>query len=88
VEPRACDARHTTLYVSPQTGEVVARRNDLWRAFDFVWMLHIMDYDEREDFNHPLLIATAATALLFVLSGLGMLGYSFIACSWRHRGPR
>jgi uncharacterized iron-regulated membrane protein len=71
------DARDTTLYVSPQTGAVVARRNDLWRVFDFVWMLHIMDYEEREDFNHPLLIATAGTALLFVLSGGLMLFFSF-----------
>ncbi len=72
------DARDTTLYVSPQGGTVVARRNDLWRAFDFVWMLHIMDYEEREDFNHPLLVTTAATALLFVFSGLGMLFFSFV----------
>jgi uncharacterized iron-regulated membrane protein len=72
------DARDTTLYISPQTGAVVARRNDLWRAFDFVWMLHIMDYEEREDFNHPLLIATAGTALLFVLSGAAMLFFSFV----------
>jgi uncharacterized iron-regulated membrane protein len=71
------DARDTTLYVSPRDGTVVARRNDLWRAFDFVWMLHIMDYEEREDFNHPLLVATAGTALLFVLSGAGMLFFSF-----------
>jgi uncharacterized iron-regulated membrane protein len=71
------DARDTTLYISPQTGAVVARRNDLWRAFDFVWMLHIMDYEEREDFNHPLLIITAGTALLFVLSGGLMLFFSF-----------
>lgn len=71
------DARNTTLYVSPQSGTVVARRNDLWRVFDFFWMLHIMDYREREDFNHPLLVGTAATAMLFVLSGLAMLVYSF-----------
>ena len=71
------DARDTTLYIAPQTGAVVARRNDLWRTFDFVWMLHIMDYEEREDFNHPLLVATAATALLFVMTGLGMLVWSF-----------
>ena len=71
------DERDTTLYISPQTGAVVARRNDLWRTFDFVWMLHIMDYDEREDFNHPLLVATAATALLFVVSGMFMLFFSF-----------
>jgi hypothetical protein len=74
---RFADARDTTLYVSPRDGAVVARRNDLWRTFDFVWMLHIMDYDEREDFNHPLLIATAATALLFVISGIFMLVFSF-----------
>jgi uncharacterized iron-regulated membrane protein len=71
------DERDTTLYISPDTGQVVARRNDLWRAFDFVWMLHIMDYEGREDFNHPLLIVTAATALLFVITGLFMLGFSF-----------
>ena len=67
----------TALYVSPSTGDVVARRNNLWRIFDFVWMLHIMDYEEREDFNHPLLVAAAGTALLFVLSGLVMLFFSF-----------
>ena len=71
------DERDTTLYISPQTGLVVARRNDLWRTFDFVWMLHIMDYGERENFNHPLLVATAATALLFVVTGLFMLAWSF-----------
>lgn len=71
------DARDTTLYISPQTGAVVARRNDLWRAFDFVWMLHIMDYEGREDFNHPLLVAAAGTALLFVFSGGFMLFFSF-----------
>jgi hypothetical protein len=71
------DERHTALYVSPATGEVVARRNDLWRIFDFVWMFHIMDYRERENFNHPLLITAAATALLFVITGLAMLVYSF-----------
>lgn len=74
---RFADERNTALYVSPATGEIVARRNDLWRMFDFVWMLHIMDYQGREDFNHPLLIGTAASALLFLVTGLFMLFYSF-----------
>ncbi len=74
---RFADDRATALYVSPATGDVVARRNDLWRLFDFVWMLHIMDYEGREDFNHPLLIATAASALLFLITGLVMLVFSF-----------
>ena len=67
------DDRNTAIYVSPRSGEVVARRNDWWRLFDFVWMLHIMDYDQRDDFNHPLLVATAVSALAFVFSGLWML---------------
>ncbi len=74
---RFADDRATAVYVSPATGDVVARRNDLWRVFDFVWMLHIMDYEGREDFNHPLLIATAASALLFLFTGLTMLVFSF-----------
>jgi len=79
------DVRNTAVYVSPDTGAVVARRNDLWRVFDFVWMLHIMDYEEREDFNHPLLVVSALTALLFTLSGLTMLWFSFRP---RPGGPR
>jgi uncharacterized iron-regulated membrane protein len=71
------DERNTAIYVSPDSGAVVARRNDLWRFYDFFWMLHIMDYQERESFNHPLLVATAVTALLFVATGLVMLFFSF-----------
>lgn len=67
------DDRDTTIYISATTGAVVARRNCLWRIFDVLWMLHIMDYSERESFNHPLLQISAATALAFVLSGLLML---------------
>ena len=67
------DSRDTAIYVSATTGAVVARRNCLWRLFDVLWMLHIMDYSERESFNHPLLQISAATALAFVLSGLLML---------------
>jgi PepSY-associated TM region len=74
---RFADDRATALYVSPASGDIVARRNDLWRLFDFVWMLHIMDYEDREDFNHPLLIVTAASALLFLFTGLAMLVFSF-----------
>ena len=56
----------------------MARRNDWWRLFDVVWMLHIMDYDTRDDFNHPLLIVSAATALLFALSGVVLLTLSLL----------
>ncbi|WP_223671272.1 PepSY domain-containing protein [Kangiella shandongensis] len=64
------DDDETRVYVSQHSGEVVARRNDTWRLFDFFWMLHIMDYDERTDFNNPLLIFAALLAILMSISGL------------------
>lgn len=66
-----------TLYFSPVTGELVARRHELWRIFDFVWMLHIMDYDERENVNNLLLRTFTWAAVLMALSGGWLLVYSF-----------
>lgn len=71
--------QNTHLYISPVTGDVLTRRNKPWRLFDFLWMLHIMDYSEREDFNHPLLTAASALAVLTSLSGLIL---------WIHRIPK
>jgi PepSY-associated TM region len=67
------DAEQLSVYVEADTGRVAARRSNLWRAFDVMWALHIMDYREREDFNHPLLVAVTALALLMTLAGLVLL---------------
>lgn len=66
-----------TFYLSPVTGELLSRRHELWRVFDFVWMLHIMDYDERENVNNPLLRAFTWGAVLMALSGIWLLIYAF-----------
>lgn len=58
------------IYVHAWTGEVTARRNAKWRVFDFFWMLHVMDYSAREDFQHPLLTFFAVLAVLASASGL------------------
>ena len=63
------------LYIDPVNGEVLSRRSRKWRIFDFFWMLHIMDYGEREDFHHPLLTAAALLAVLSALSGILLWGY-------------
>src|SRR3546814_8614414 len=63
------DGEGTTLYVSGQDGRVLERRNDTWRIFDFVWMLHIMDYTGRQDFNNPLVIMAGSGGLWIALSG-------------------
>ncbi len=67
------DRLNTRLYISPNTGQVVSRRNDVWRLYDFFWMLHIMDYGERVDFNNPLVKAASAAGFLFALTGLIMV---------------
>lgn len=67
------DRLQTRLYISQDTGEVTARRNKVWRLYDFFWMLHIMDYGERENFNNPLIRTASATGLVFAISGLYLL---------------
>ncbi|WP_020653935.1 PepSY domain-containing protein [Massilia niastensis] len=67
----------TTLYFSPYTGDLVARRHELWRWFDFLWMFHIMDYEERENVNNTLLRVASISGLAFALSGAWLLIYSF-----------
>lgn len=67
------DADKTTLYIDPATAAVRARRSDTWRFYDLFWRLHVMDYDDGEDFNHPLLITSAGAALFVALTGLILL---------------
>ncbi|TQV73941.1 2Fe-2S iron-sulfur cluster binding domain-containing protein [Aliikangiella marina] len=73
------DAESTSLYIDAKTGNVMGAKTDTWRLFDFFWMLHIMDYGERNDFNHALIIFAAAISCFIALSGLLML---FSAFKW------
>lgn len=66
-----------TFYISPVTGELVSRRHDLWRTFDFVWMFHIMDYDDRQDVNNVLIRVFTWLAVATAASGAWLLLYSF-----------
>lgn len=45
------DKARTRLYISPQTGELLKTRTRLWRAFDFMWMLHVTGYPDRDNIN-------------------------------------
>jgi len=78
------DWLETTLYVHPDTGALVARRHRLWRWYDFLWMLHIMDYDVRE--APTGIVPRVATVLgtVTIASGVWLLYFSF----WRPRTVR
>lgn len=69
---RAYDADKSSLrvYVDPRSGDVVAIRNTAWRAWDFLWMLHIMDYDDRDDIGTWLLKLFSLLALLTAIAGI------------------
>ncbi|WP_395338301.1 hypothetical protein PN836_011205 [Ningiella sp. W23] len=71
---------NTSFYMHRYTGEVLKVRSDLWRLFDIFWMLHIMDYESREDFNNPLLILSAVIALFFTVTGMMLVFF------WLKRG--
>jgi hypothetical protein len=62
-----------SLYFHPLTGKLEKVRTPLWYSFDFMWGLHIMDWSSRENFNSWWLRATTVFALLFALSGAGLV---------------
>ena len=67
----------STLYFLPDTGQLRSKRTDLWRWFDILWMLHIMDYETREEINNNLLRVASSIGLLLALTGVGLLFHSF-----------
>jgi len=63
----------TNFYIHSSTGEVLAVRTGWWRMYDFMWGLHIMDLQTREDTSHPVLIVFAVLGLLGSLIGITLL---------------
>jgi uncharacterized iron-regulated membrane protein len=74
------DEANSSYYVSGTTGEVLERRNDSWRWWDFFWMLHNMDYANRTSFNHPLIITVG-----FAMAWLAVTGFWLLfRTMWKH----
>jgi hypothetical protein len=63
----------THFYVDAASGEVVARRTGWWRIYDFMWGLHIMDPQTREDTHNPWVIGFGLLALVMTLLALVLL---------------
>ncbi len=63
----------TNLYIRADTGEVIAARTGWWRFYDFMWGLHIMDLQTREDTSHPVLIVFALLGVIGSLLGCALL---------------
>lgn len=84
---RFADGEGATAYVAAELGEVRRIRNTRWRTFDFLWMLHTMDYRGRDDFNNVVLRAFSVLGLLTVLSGFTVFALTSPAIRRRRRTP-
>ncbi|WP_299819058.1 PepSY domain-containing protein [uncultured Pontibacter sp.] len=67
----------TTVYVATERGEVTKFRNNKWRVFDFMWMLHTMDYEGRDNFGNWLLRAFSVAGMVTILSGFALYFVSY-----------
>ena len=63
----------THFYVDGGSGEIVARRTRWWRIYDFMWGLHIMDLQGREETNNPWVVTFAALSVLMALLAIVLL---------------
>jgi hypothetical protein len=79
------DGAGRALYVAADTGAVTARRSTLWRVYDFLWGLHIMDWRAHEDFNNPLLIFATILALVVTVAGIVLLPGRLGFTAWLRR---
>lgn len=70
---QASFADGTHLYIDADTGEVLALRTRFWRAYDFMWGLHIMDPRTREDTSNLFLWVLGGIALASGLLGSALL---------------
>jgi uncharacterized iron-regulated membrane protein len=82
------DEANRALYVAQDTATVTARRSTLWRIFDFLWSLHIMDFENHEDFNTPLLIGATALSLVMILAGIVLFPSRLGFNAWLRRRRR
>ncbi len=73
------------VYVSAETGQIGAVRNTRWRIFDFLWMLHTLDYKSRDDINNYLLRGFSLVGIVTITSGFALFFVSSPALRRRIR---
>ena len=70
IETISEDSKEINVYVDPFSKEIVAVRSNQWRIWDFMWGIHIMDWDERDNIGNIFLKIFSILALLSALSGI------------------
>ena len=75
------DSEKINVYVDPFSKKIVAIRSTQWRIWDFMWGIHIMDWNERDNISNIFLKIFSFLALASALSGI----YLFFNTSNRRR---
>lgn len=60
---------NSVIYISANKGTFERIRSQNWRIFDFLFMLHILDFDQRDNFNNVLLRGFSILSLITIFSG-------------------
>ena len=84
VESKNQDNEKINVYVDPFSKKIVAIRSTQWRIWDFMWGIHIMDWNERDNISNIFLKIFSILALASALSGI----YLFFNSSNRRRAAR
>ncbi|MCM8557526.1 PepSY domain-containing protein [Sphingomicrobium sediminis] len=71
----------TRFYVERDSGRIAAVRTGWWRAFDFMWGIHIMDLQTREHISNNWVRIFALLAMLTTLMALVLLPVA----TWRRK---
>lgn len=77
----------THFYVDGGSGEIIARRTRWWRFYDFMWGLHIMDLEGREDMHNPWVVSFAALSIGMVLLAFVLLPMTIRRRSRKRSAP-
>lgn len=59
-----------SIYVSAQSGQLVGKRHEFWRLFDWMFRFHIMDYGDDEEIDNMLLFWITLIGILACIFGL------------------
>ena len=75
IESSNKNSKNINIYIDPYSAKIVAIRSNQWRIWDFMWGLHIMDWNERDDIGNVFLKIFSILALLCYFRNLPFLLY-------------
>lgn len=66
------------IYISARTGQLVGKRHDYWRLFDWMFRFHVMDYDDGGDIDNLFLFVFSSLSILATLFGMVLVYFHVI----------